>query len=155
MFAAALAAAATGCGGGKDPREKPVFPASGRVLVNDRPAHEARVMLVPVGTAGGGDGFTPNPFAQVREDGSFEITTYAPGDGAPAGEYAVVVEWRKGRFPGSRDRGPDLLNKKYRDPKRSPLRVQITEGKNDLPPFHLKVDPNTLDRLSKVKPSDD
>jgi hypothetical protein len=39
------------------------------------------------------------PRGRVAADGSFQLTTYEDGDGAPEGEYAVLIEWPK-KGPG-------------------------------------------------------
>ena len=42
-----------------------------------------------------------SPTGQVESDGSYTLTTYLKGDGAPAGEYAVTIYW-----PGNRKEMP-------------------------------------------------
>jgi hypothetical protein len=103
-------------------------------------------MLVPTA---GGDNFTPNPYARVEDDGSFELNTYSKHDGAPAGDYVVTVVWKKAVTPTSRERGPDLLKGRFADPRKSQLRVQITPGNNELQTLQLKVDPRTLASLER------
>src|SRR5262245_40432993 len=89
-----LAAAATtaGCGPGKPPavpvKGKVTFrkaTAPGGALVVFHPKHPAFEKRV------GG-----KPFARVKEDGTFTLTTFQPDDGAPEGEYGVTVDWRGG-----------------------------------------------------------
>jgi hypothetical protein len=142
---AVLSLGLASCGQNKDPREKKTFPVRGQVFVNGQPATEARVMLVPPQN----DDFTPNPYGRVKDDGSFQLNTYRSNDGAPIGNYVVVVEWRKGKFPGSRERGPDLLGKRYANPRTSPFKVQIVEGSNELPAFQLKTSSNTRSPAAK------
>src|SRR5262245_48927106 len=108
----------TGCGSGK-PEAVPaggkvVFhkttPAAGALVVfhSADPAYERRV---------GG-----KPFAKVSDDGTFALTTYAEGDGAPEGEYGVTIDWRgksrEGKFSIGEGgaAGPPLLNPKYGNP---------------------------------------
>src|SRR5262245_26228369 len=67
----------------------PLHPVTGKVLVDGKPAEHATVTFHPAG--GGAD--APKPRATVKADGSFALTTHTTGDGAPAGEYAVTVEW--------------------------------------------------------------
>lgn len=77
--------------------------------------------------------------AQVREDGSFELTTYDAGDGAPAGEYVVTVEWTPlQQVGGEYVRGQNVLPPKYSQPVTSDLVIQVAEGQSDLPPLQLK-----------------
>lgn len=153
VLLAAFGFMATGCSEETDARQKPTFPVRGKVLVNGQPAEEARVMLVPPGGSDS-DQFTPNPYGRVKEDGTFEINTYRAGDGAPAGVYKATIEWRKSDPKGSRQRGPDLLAKKYSNPATSPIEVHVKEGLNELPPFELSVKPALLEKLSKIRPQD-
>ena len=60
-------------------------------------------------------------------------------DGAPAGEYEIIITWHK-PVEGSSDDGPDLLKGRYRDPGQSRLpKITIKEGNNELPPIKLKA----------------
>src|SRR5262245_4488708 len=89
--AGALAALlVAGCGSGKPQ----TVPAGGKVLFHKAtPAAGALVVFHPADPAAekriGG-----KPFAKVKDDGTFALTTYAEGDGAPEGEYGVTVDWR-------------------------------------------------------------
>jgi hypothetical protein len=135
-----LALGAVGCGA-KDASLKDrlaVHPAHGRVLVDGRPAAGAVVSLFPVNVAAGGP---VRPLATAGPDGTFRMTTYSTGDGAPAGEYTVTVVW-----PAPVDTSvdepagaPDQLRGRYGDPRRSILRVVVKEGDNQLPPFELRT----------------
>src|SRR5206468_35759 len=72
------------------PGRRPVYPVSGKVLVQGRPAAGAQLTFHPVGENG------PNairPVAHVDDQGNFRLTSYKEGDGAPAGEYRVTVQW--------------------------------------------------------------
>src|SRR5262245_41415792 len=86
-YVAGLGLCAAGCG--SDGR-KPVFPVSGKVTWDGRPARGATVVFHPV-TDNGPDAVRPR--GKVNADGSLEVTTYAAKDGAPAGEYKLTVEW--------------------------------------------------------------
>src|SRR5689334_6819796 len=66
-----------------------LHPVRGSVLFNDQPADGATVVLDPVGAVEG----TAKPSGVVRADGTFSVQTYPHGDGAPAGEYAVLITW--------------------------------------------------------------
>src|SRR5207249_8533874 len=87
LFSALVALSVVGCG--SDGR-KPVYPAKGQVLVTGKPAQYAQVALHPLNPA---DKDAPHPTANVGPDGTFVLTTYQAQDGAPAGEYAVTVQW--------------------------------------------------------------
>lgn len=108
--------------------QKPVHPVKGSITVGGQPAVAAFVLFTPVNEPPAAK--DPRPRAEVKEDGSFAISTYGAEDGAPLGEYVVTVTWE------DRDLG-DKLGGRYSDSKRSTLRATVKEGVNDLPPFKL------------------
>jgi hypothetical protein len=132
---AALAAALllAGCSGGGD-RVK-TYPVTGNIYVNGQPAAGAKVAcyaiddptLLPL-----------QPHAIAGADGSFKLTTYRTGDGAPAGTYALTVKWPLPPLPGHDGDGPDRLKGRYADPKRPARRIVVTTGTNDLETIELK-----------------
>src|SRR4051794_24262711 len=73
-----------GCAG----KRKPVTPVQGQLTVDGTPAAQAVVVFHPVE---GGDDVRPT--GTVDDQGNFKLTTYAPDDGAPEGEYLVSVTW--------------------------------------------------------------
>jgi hypothetical protein len=80
------------------------YPTEGVVLYKGKPAVGARVTLFPEKLSK--QSFFPT--GVVKEDGTFKLTTYAPDDGAPAGNYQVTV------MRGQMDRDKyDELSKKY------------------------------------------
>src|SRR4051794_39043435 len=117
---------------------KPVYPVSGQVLFNNKPPVGAQVVLHPVGEIGEN---SVRPHGEVDDSGQFVLTTYAPHDGAPPGDYLVTVEWWQARPSRSRD-GDDFppvnrLPARYGNAQASPLHVKVTEGANELPPIRL------------------
>ena len=119
-----------GCGGDGG---VPLYPASGQVLVNGQPAAGVEVRLHPADRPGDLD--APRPFAVTRENGSFELGTFAEGDGAPAGRYLVSLVWPE--EPARREPPEDRLNWAYSDPHKSALRATIAEGETALEPFRV------------------
>jgi hypothetical protein len=127
----AVVLALVGCGSGGKPA---VVPAGGKVMFNKTtPAVGALVVFHPVDPAlskrvGG------NPFAKVRDDGTFVLTTFAEGDGAPEGEYGVTIDWR----PAAKDQklslgdggatGSAKLNPKYGNPQQPVLKATVKTG---------------------------
>jgi hypothetical protein len=130
----ALVLGAAGCGG--DGR-KPVFPVTGAVLIDGKPADGAVVGFHPAGELDNQRALRST--ATTEPDGTFQLNTYLSQDGAPAGEYVVTVYWPGPLPPDAHpgDVGPDRLGRRYADPKTSPLRATLGEGVNDLEPFQL------------------
>src|SRR5215208_1598658 len=91
LILAALAALAFGgCGGASGPAKKVCYPVKGQLMVKGQPAAGAQVVLRPPNPDQWEGGF---PRATVAADGTFEIETYGNKDGAPAGDYQVVIAW--------------------------------------------------------------
>ncbi len=117
----------------KRPGEVPVYPVQGRVTYNGEPMPYAVVTFFPVGW----------PFAQALKpratadaDGYYELTTYELTDGAPEGEYGVILyvpptppEPYALEVPNP----PDRLKNAYLDPAKSKLR------------YTVRPEPNTID----------
>jgi hypothetical protein len=85
---AIILAAVAGC---TPSNRQKVYPVSGAIFLNGEPAVGARVFFSPAE-----DPANPRalrPFAIVENDGSFRLTTYTKYDGAPAGDYVVIVTW--------------------------------------------------------------
>jgi hypothetical protein len=134
---------AASCGRSKSMEIKnklPVFPVHGTVTINGKPAPEASLTFLPI------DPFPKDaainvPRAITGEDGSFVVSTYGSGDGAPAGRYRVIASW-KGSQAGvhgeQREDLPELLPKNYQNPRGSRLRAEVkAEGENELPTFKI------------------
>lgn len=120
----------SGCGG--EDWQADAYPASGTLTVNGEPAEGAVVELHSVGQQP--DVRNSRPWAIVQEDGSFTLSTYGSGDGAPAGEYDVIVRWPP---DVSQPSLTDRLGGAYSTPAGSPATVTITEGENPLPPIEI------------------
>jgi hypothetical protein len=120
--------------------DHPPYPTSGQILVNGKPAPEARVVFHHVGDWGEK---SIVPQAWTDDDGRFVLSTYGVEDGAPAGEYKVVVEWPA--YRRGKNVGPDRLAGKYSKPSSTTLTARVEQGENVLVPLQLSAD------LSKVK----
>jgi hypothetical protein len=120
---------AAGCSSGKTP----VYPVEGVVRWKGQIPEGAHVVFHPAGKT---DRDTIRPAGQVGRDGKFVLTTFAAGDGAPAGDYEVTLEWwvSPGRDLPAVNKLPDA----YRRPMSSRLHVKVIEGSNQLQPFELK-----------------
>jgi hypothetical protein len=133
LASASLSLSLSSCGNDR----KKVYPVHGSVLDKSRhPAAEAFVVFHPLN---GTDSDPNKPRAYVKEDGSFQLTTYTDGDGAPAGEYVITIEW-KARPKSSFDNrfAKDRLGGRYNKVGESKLRATIEKGKNELPAIVLE-----------------
>jgi len=119
--------------------EKPVwevaYPATGVLTYKGRPVPNADIVLFPEDSTWPE---TVRPRARTKEDGTFEIWTYEPGDGAPAGTYrATLVRAEVGISKGAVVAKPNDLPKKYERPDTSNVRVAIVRGESRLPAISL------------------
>ena len=137
---AASCLALSSCGTAK--LERPVVPVSGQLFVQGKPANGALVILRPAASSDAADDWTSAfPRATVRGDGSFQIGTYGEADGAPVGDYVVLVQWdenaAQGEAEASEAKFVDRLGGRYSDPARATLRVTVAAPKTTLPKFDL------------------
>src|SRR5688572_19943431 len=96
--------ALTGCG--KAEKRVTVVPVSGNILFRGKPPAGAQIVLHPV--SGATSDAIVAPVGLVKDDGSFQISTYAEGDGAPAGDYTATIQWFKVvSDAGGTGRGPN------------------------------------------------
>jgi hypothetical protein len=123
--AAAVLLASCGSDGPK------LYPVSGKVLFLDKPAEGAQVVFHLVG----GDTNAPKPAGTAGPDGTFTLSTFPHGDGAPAGEYQVVVTWYgdNAREEGARNKLPA----RYADAQQSGLKATVKPEATQLEPFKL------------------
>jgi hypothetical protein len=138
---ALLCLALVGC----EPGKPPAVPAGGKVTFKkSTPPVGALVVFHPTDPAAektiGG-----KPFGKVGEDGTFKLTSYAEGDGAPEGEYGVTIDWRgKGKETGfslgdgGGGGGAPKLNPKYSNPQQPFTKVTVRKGEPNQ--FTFEVD---------------
>ena len=88
-----------------------LYSVRGQVLYKNRPVVRAMVVFHPLEGRSARD---PKPIAYTDDEGRFSMTTDRPGDGAPAGEYAITVELREKTPTGVEKAG---------------LRCRVQEGK--------------------------
>ena len=129
VLAALVCAAVVGCGGGiSAPR---TVPTSGTVLFKGKPAEGVKVTLHPKFDMI----FTPN--GVTGKDGRFILSTGAPVDGAPPGEYSVTFELlRAGADNRGLDTEFDVWKGKYANPDTAP-KVTVGSSATILEPFRL------------------
>jgi hypothetical protein len=128
----ALAAAVASCSSGDRVR---LHAVGGKVLYKGSPLAKAMVVFHPQGDY---PKELPKPLAYTDAEGQFKMTTTRPGDGVPAGEYALTVEWRERTRTGAEKiGGRNLLPARYSKPETSGLRCRVQEGPNEIPPLIL------------------
>lgn len=135
-FAVLLLAMMAGCS--SEPKETPVYKVRGRVTFEGRAVNKATIDFVPVNLADRG----LQGHSITDQDGNYVLQTYRTGDGAPEGEYIVVINWpglRKGKpAPGDDEDagGLDQLKDKYSVTKSS-LRATVKAQTENVIDFKL------------------
>jgi hypothetical protein len=79
----------------------------------------------------------------VQTDGTFRLTTNNPNDGAPAGDYKVlIIEVGRKPLPGGdgTQLAPTVVDSRYADPSTSDLTATVKPGLNQVT---LTVERNT------------
>jgi hypothetical protein len=113
----------------------PVHPVMGAIQFRGQPVGGAFVALHPRTPTDG----VPGPRATVAKDGSFAVSTYDGGDGAPEGEYVLTVQWYKPVKVGNDlVGGPNVLPAKYASVRTSDVRITVAAGENRLKPIQLR-----------------
>lgn len=132
--ACALAFLAVSCSSSK---RKPTYPTEGKLLIHGQPAGGVTVFLHSTDPA---ETEPTRPVGTTAPDGTFSLTTSAANDGAPAGEYIVTILYEPVDSPLTRSKTkPPTFDKKYTDPKTSPLRARVeNKPKNTLDPIDVK-----------------
>ena len=128
MEASTVMITAIGCG---EPKKVAVHPVSGKISVGGEAPLGAQIVLH--GATAEGQKFVPA--ATVEKDGSFKISSYGSGDGAPEGEYTATIAWFKVTEDGAR--GPDVVPAKYGKKETSPIKISVKPGNNDVPPIDV------------------
>ena len=125
--------AAAGCS--KDDGRIPVYPVKGKVSVLGQVPEGALVVLYPTP---GATNLEIRPSGKVKQDGSFELTTYEADDGAPVGDYTATIQWNKlvKRGPDT-VAGPNAVPPKFGSPDTSPWKIKVGAAPTDLTEFSV------------------
>jgi hypothetical protein len=123
-----------GCGQSDRMPSVSTYPVKGKVLLADgKPLTRGRIVFhrqedPPILASG-----------EIKTDGSFELSTLKPGDGAPAGKYGVQIDPTPANQSASAKRQsyPEIPQK-YRDDDGLGLFVTIKPEPTELEPFRLK-----------------
>ncbi len=132
-----LAIGVCSCSKPSGPAQKVCYPTKGQVMVGTQPAAGAMVIFHP-------EGSTPEewtggyPRARVGGDGTFELETYGDKDGAPAGDYRVLVTWTQTGSEETEDTQMiDRLKGRYSDYNAATLRAKVESGPTEVPVIRL------------------
>lgn len=113
------------------PERVELHPVTGRLSINGQVAADAMISFHPVGESAN----SPlRHVAMTKVDGTYELMTFIPGDGAPVGEYAVTIVWPDDstNYDECReDLTHDRLKGTYANAVTTPLRVQVGAGVNE------------------------
>jgi hypothetical protein len=127
FFAALAITGALGCGS-KDTRyHAPTIPVKGTLLVDGKPFGPCVIFFAVLNPDPDPKKWVPTVTGQVKADGSFELTTYDQGDGAPAGTYRVSL-------------GADTLNLLTKVPECKPLDIEIEESDEAIEELEIKLE---------------
>jgi hypothetical protein len=116
---------AIGCGGSDGKLE--VYPTGGMLMLDGEPFGPTTLRLIPVGEGG------HSVVGKADESGMTTFTTYQIGDGAPAGDYTVVIGLEMAA-------PPKPFPKVYQDPSKSPLKTTVVAG--EMNNLILDMDPS-------------
>jgi hypothetical protein len=110
-----LLAASAGCGTSSGAFTGATVPVKGTVTYKGKALTQGEVVFEP--ESGGREAH-----GTIQPDGSFELTTYGPGDGAVIGTHRVAVTGtaRKVNVPA-----------RYRNVSASKVEVEVSEGRAD------------------------
>lgn len=130
MAACTAVVFAAGCSGEK---KIPTFPVTGKVLAADGgPVDRALIVLHPQSS----NTTAPKPRGTTAADGSFELSTFITGDGAPEGRYQVSIERWLRKDPN--ESPVNHLPPNLASPTTSGIEVEVKAGPNALDPFKLR-----------------
>ena len=127
LFGLCFVAAIAGCS-----KSPPVYKVTGKASFRGQPLSTGMVAFHHT------DAKSPMVTGEIRSDGSFELTTKRPGDGALPGDYRVTVT---SMLPG---KGVEGIDKDYQPPK--PL-IPLKYMRLDETPLKATVEPkdNVID----------
>ncbi len=132
FLVAAVCVSLCSCGSRERARKK-TYAVTGKVTVDG--SAEAYVKVVANAKEAGDPNYPVLPQAVTKEDGTFQLYSYQPGDGAPPGEYTLTFTWQEPQ--GLRYGGPDKLKNRYSNPAKSTFPLKIEKSKVDLGTIEL------------------
>jgi hypothetical protein len=117
-----LVAAAVGCGARLYPVHGRVTYPDGKPLTEGMVVFESQSQEKPVTARG-----------QIRGDGSYDLGTYKPGDGALPGKYRVLVAPKSDPNAVDKPNKPPPFDPRYMEFSTSRLEFEIKAGLNEFP----------------------
>ncbi len=140
LLAISFAAFLIGCG----PGNPPTATVTGKVTYKGEPVEGARITFAP-------DAAEASPAnGKTEADGSFSLSTFAPGDGAMTGTYKVAIKKEQmdesgagahsesGEVPQASDEVKHLLPKKYSRIETTDLTAEVKDTGDNNFVFELK-----------------
>jgi hypothetical protein len=117
---AMICTALVGCG-----EANPYLPVTGTVKFDDGTVPQGEIASITFQPKSGGID-TKGAQGTIESDGSFQLNSEKPGDGAKPGEYAVIVHIMIG-YPD----GKSVVPRIYTNPRTTPLSAEVkANGEN-------------------------
>ncbi len=123
LFAIYACGVLIGCGG--DDGKLPLVSVKGKVTLDGKPHGPATLTLQPTG--GGQEEKRPVIGGIVEADGSFALTTYTTGDGAPPGDYEATLGAASGGADANDPTASAMAAMGGGGPSTAPLKVTVPE----------------------------
>lgn len=131
----------TGCGtNGQHPTAK----VHGIVTLNGDPLEFGSILFMP-------EGNFPSAEGTIKEDGTYDMGTYAAADGAVLGKHTVIINARVasgGSLPEDAVKGAagtvSAIPERYGDPSKSGLIAEVQSGANEIDFELVTVHPKIL-----------
>lgn len=124
------------CGCTPSKKQVKVYPVSGQVIYDNKPAVGVHVFFAPT-SAPTIPSIPANPRGFTDTDGKFSLTTYTSDDGAAEGGYQVILLWPP--ESGEEEQPDEDRFLGWYNAVHSKLAVEVKGEVNVLPPFRLPV----------------
>lgn len=138
LLCSALAAlVAAGCGSDDKPKTVPV---TGTVTYKGQPLTSGMITFLPTGGTTNAEANVRPATDMLESDGTYSLTTFAPGDGVRPGEYLVTIVSYEVP-PSPEGGGIWAIPQKYGNPQTSGLKASIpAESDGEVLDFELEGD---------------
>ena len=113
-----------------------VYPVKGKIIYSGESLEGAVIAFHPADAKSDG----PVPYGVIQRDGSFQLSTYGPNDGAPAGSYRVTVTLDIIPENGEREDAYPSGPQRYASLDTTDLTAEVPSGGGELPAFTLSKD---------------